>query len=187
MKINSNHGAESMQSGSRAGRAVEGCSDKLNSKNLSLYLTKHCSENVKESKHCLQNPFYGHFTNGQIHTESSISFIDFTVKPGFKREAPLQWQHVFFLLHAWICLQKLIQFYGTKSFGIWWIWLVLHRLERSVNVDSKSCRINMVKFKEMLINTKSLVGVIIFISSVMFYVSLIQILQPRKSQINTGI
>lgn len=38
----------------------------------------------------------------------------------------------------------------------------------------------MVKYKEMLINTKSLAGVVIFIASVMFYVSLISKLQPRK-------
>lgn len=37
-------------------------------------------------------------------------------------------------------------------------------LKKGVNVNSKSYRINTVKFKEMLINTKSLAGVITFVS-----------------------
>lgn len=99
LMINSIHGAESMQSGSPAGRAVAGCcSHKLNSKNLSRYLTKHCCGKVKQSEH------YAKFILLARYTESSVFLIDFTVKPGFKSEAPLQWQHVFFLLHAWICL-----------------------------------------------------------------------------------
>lgn len=95
IKINSNHGAELMQSGSPAGWAVEGCSQKFNSRNSSLNLTKHCCKKVKESK--THSP--GISLTGR-KPDSSIFFIDFTGKHGFKREAPLQWQSVFLLLRA---------------------------------------------------------------------------------------